>query len=202
MPSDPDGKLLSNAAFLVLSLLAEGESHGYQLERQVRNRGFRHWADVKRSVIYQALKRMQRLGMVESRLEEGGGPARKVYSITEAGRSRLSREAYLHLSAPAHPRNEFDLGLYALPFLPRDQVVGALDQAITVLKERRAFLQERIDWCNQQDLRLVALNFERPKLTIDAEIVWLSRLKNAVRYRELDTERLEWSEYETAPEVT
>ncbi len=188
-------KPLSNAAFVVLALLAEGESHGYHLERQAHARGFRYWTDLKRSSIYLALKRLLALGLVQSRLEEGGGPARKVYAITSAGQERLEADALTHLAAPGHPRSELDLGLYALPFVPRLHAQAALAQGRVVLEGRARFLQERLAWCRENQLPLVALSFERPLLALQAELGWLERVQRALEAGELVAEP-EWGRYE------
>jgi DNA-binding PadR family transcriptional regulator len=194
MTTEP--KLLPNAAFLVLCLLGEGEAHGYHLEQHAWNRGFRYWTDAKRSAIYGALKRLEKEGLVTSRLVEGEGPARKVYSLTPDGERRLAAEALEHLTAPDHPRNELDLGLYALPFIPAAEVAPALARAQAFLRGRLAFIEERARWCADNGLLLVALNFERPALTIRAEMEWLRRVEEAVVAGALDASSFEWQRYE------
>ncbi len=193
--TDPP-KPLPNAAFLVLCLLGEDEAHGYHLEQHAWNRGFRYWTDAKRSAIYGALKRLETEGLVTSRLVEGDGPARKVYSITDAGQQRLAAEALEHLTCPDHPRNELDLGLYALPYIPADEVASALARAREFLSQRLAFIEERLAWCGANDLPLVALNFERPALTVRAELAWLEKVEQAVATGELDTTVFDWQRYE------
>ncbi len=189
-------KPLPNAAFLVLALLAEGPAHGYQLERMVWNRGFRYWASAKRSAIYLALKRLSEQGLVASELEQGSAAPRKVYTITEAGRERLALDAVEHLSFSDHPHTEMDLGIYALPFLECDRALAALEQCHTTLSARYGFLEERLAWCREQEMPLVALGFERPALALRAELTWLEGVIEAVRSGSLDLEALEWQRYE------
>ncbi len=181
---------------LVLALLAEGPAHGYQLERLVWNRGFRYWAAVKRSSIYSALKRLGQLGLLEATLEEGSAAPRKVYAITEGGRKRLADETLSHLATPDHPHSEIDLGIYALPHLSRERALDGLASGRATLMGRLAFLEERLEWCKQQDLPLVALSFERPLLALRAELTWLDRVREAIEEGDLDTAALEWKLYE------
>jgi PadR family transcriptional regulator PadR len=71
----------------LLALLASEPSHGYELVRRVEAAGF---AGVGYGTIYPLLTRMRRLGLVADEMQASpSGPARKVYALTDAGRSRL-----------------------------------------------------------------------------------------------------------------
>lgn len=74
----------------LLLFLGEQESHGYDLVRQLA-------AELPTemipdpAVVYRMLRRLEREGAVASSLRPGGGgPARKVYTLTDAGRTRLA----------------------------------------------------------------------------------------------------------------
>ncbi len=188
-------KPLPNAAFLALALLAEGKAHGYLLERMVWNRGFRYWASAKRSAIYLALKRLEEQALVASELEQGGAAPRKVYTITPAGRERLARDAAEHIGHSDHPHTELDLGIYALPFLEPERALEALEGCRVTLSDRLGFLEERVAWCEEQSLPLVALSFQRPALALRAELTWLEGVIRAVREGDLDPTALEWQHY-------
>jgi DNA-binding PadR family transcriptional regulator len=169
---------LPDSAFVVLALLAEGEAHGYEIQRVAANRGFRFWTDLRRSSIYNALGALERAGLVAGTTESGGGAARRVYRVTRAGRVRLEHEGWAHLARPAHPRSEIDLGIYALPFLPRARVGPAIAECLAHLRAREAFLAERLAWCEAHGLRMPALAFERPLLALRAELRWLDRVRD------------------------
>lgn len=73
----------------LLLFLGEQESHGYDLVRQLA-------AELPTdmlpdpAVIYRILRRLEREGAVASNLRPGvGGPARKVYTLTGSGKTRL-----------------------------------------------------------------------------------------------------------------
>jgi DNA-binding PadR family transcriptional regulator len=73
----------------LLLFIAEGENWGYQLVRQLTEE---LPADMvpDRAVIYRLLRALEREGAVTSTLQSGsGGPARKIYSLTDEGRARL-----------------------------------------------------------------------------------------------------------------
>ncbi len=71
----------------VLLLLKESPSHGYDLLEQVRALGVRV---AEPSGLYRALRSMDEEGLVSSWWEPSqSGPARRLYVITEAGRTAL-----------------------------------------------------------------------------------------------------------------
>lgn len=74
---------------LVLGILAEGESYGYAILRQVNevSGGQLEWTD---GLLYPLLHRLERLGHVESTWQvPPGGRRRKYYRITDQGRAEL-----------------------------------------------------------------------------------------------------------------
>lgn len=193
MPKDHD---LPITAYLVLALLAEGEAHGYELQRKIHDRGFRFWTDIRRASIYNALKRLQGRGLIEGELHEGGGPARKVYRITKSGLEVFHQEAISYLSLPNHPRNEIDLGVLVLPYLDLESACEAVDASIELIREREAFVSEQLAWCRERELELPALGFERPLLSIRADLEWLRRLREHLGRREAPPRLGEWEDYE------
>ena len=85
----PDLRLEGFLAPCLLFLLKKEPAHGYELVERIK--------DVEMikavpgpGVIYRHLRRLEDMGMLESRLEPGsGGQARKVYSITPEGEDYL-----------------------------------------------------------------------------------------------------------------
>jgi PadR family transcriptional regulator PadR len=77
---------------LVLGILAEGESYGYAILKQVNelSGGHLEWTD---GLLYPLLHRLERLGHVESRWHTPAGERRrKYYRITEQGRAELAEQ--------------------------------------------------------------------------------------------------------------
>jgi PadR family transcriptional regulator, regulatory protein PadR len=74
---------------LILSLLARGESYGYELIQEVKQlSGHKiHWTD---GMLYPVLHRMEDNGWIESRwVEMENGRKRKYYSIKKDGQTAL-----------------------------------------------------------------------------------------------------------------
>jgi DNA-binding PadR family transcriptional regulator len=82
----------ASATPLVLGILAEGESYGYAILKEVTDRsgGQLEWTD---GLLYPLLHRLERLGHVESTWQTPpGGRRRKYYRITDQGRAELAEQ--------------------------------------------------------------------------------------------------------------
>src|SRR5918998_687723 len=82
----------ASATPLVLGILADGESYGYAILKQVDelSGGELEWTD---GLLYPLLHRLERQGLVESAWESSpGGRRRKYYRITNQGRAELAEQ--------------------------------------------------------------------------------------------------------------
>lgn len=74
----------------VLASLARGPRHGYAIAQELAEHGF---GLLKGGSLYPALNRMEASGALEATWVEGsGGPGRREYSLTEAGRQQLEAD--------------------------------------------------------------------------------------------------------------
>ena len=88
-------------AELVLGLLSAGARHGYEIKREHDAR-FPAAPPLAAGQVYATLKRLTRDGLVaEAGAEPGGGPERRLYELTPAGRERF--EAWLARPEPPSP---------------------------------------------------------------------------------------------------
>ncbi|WP_067813831.1 PadR family transcriptional regulator [Actinomadura kijaniata] len=72
----------------LLAVNAEEPAYGYEMTQRLAAAGLESVAE---GSIYPALGRLQRDGLLETYLVDGGGgPARKYYRLTEAGRAALT----------------------------------------------------------------------------------------------------------------
>ena len=139
---------LTNAEMALLSLLAENPLHGYQIESLIEARGMRNWAEIGFSSIYYALNKMEKSGLVESRIQpEEGRPARRVYSLTGLGWQALTSAEYQRLSQPRPYSADFSLALACLPLLPVEEQIEALSERVRSLQAQEQEIQQK--W--QQD---------------------------------------------------
>ena len=75
-------------SLLLLQLLAERESYGYEVVQRLHALGL---VDILEGTVYPALSRLEREGRLTTRLvPSSSGPARKYYRPTEAGHEALA----------------------------------------------------------------------------------------------------------------
>lgn len=119
---------LTNAELAILSLVAESDRYGYEIEQVLEARGMRAWTEVGFSSIYYLLKKLERKGFVASeRLAPAGpGKARVVYSLLPPGARALKQGVREALSIPQPAPPAFLLGLANLPALEPAVVRQAL----------------------------------------------------------------------------
>lgn len=102
--TDPDALPLSVPVYQILVALAREPAHGYALIEEIRERTEGE-VDLTPSTLYGALHRMLERGWIVEEAEaasEAGGPRRRIYGITDAGRELARAEARRLHRAAAH----------------------------------------------------------------------------------------------------
>lgn len=128
---------MTDAELSILSLLAQGPRYGHEIQQLIEERGLREWLVIGFSSVYYILNKFEKLLMVSSELRsDGRGPARKLYSLTAAGRGVLQTAVSDLLRRPRALGTGFELGLANLHVLKPAQ-------AYQVLTHHRKDLQEQ-----------------------------------------------------------
>ena len=83
-------ELKGHLELLLLSALAEGPSHGYELIERLRARSDNAF-DLPEGTVYPALHRLERDGLLTSAWTDARGRRRRVYRLTRRGRGALAR---------------------------------------------------------------------------------------------------------------
>lgn len=168
---------MTPAELAVLSLIAEGPRHGYEIEKVIEDRGMREWTEIGFSSIYYLLKKLEKKGLVEGNIEPavGRGPATRVYRMTKAG-GQAWREAVVDvLSTPRGSGNPFLIGLANLPGLSEVEALAALRHYREELSERRKHVRDKAE--EQRPLpQHVEAMFDYSLTMIDAEFEWVTGL--------------------------
>ncbi|QCB92440.1 PadR family transcriptional regulator [Cellulomonas shaoxiangyii] len=91
-PADWPGEWLRGVLTLcVLRVLTDGATYGYDIAQRLDAAGL---GEVKGGTLYPLLGRLHTAGLVREEWRPGaGGPGRKYYELTEAGRAHLERDA-------------------------------------------------------------------------------------------------------------
>lgn len=165
---------MTNAELAILSLIAEQPRHGYDIEQVIEQRGMRDWTEIGFSSIYYLLNKLEKDGMVKSRLEqpEGKGPARKIYSITAGGKRAYSEGVLAVLSTRTSSAKPFLMGLSNLPVIPREQLIKALNTYAAQVEESVIQMRGRAE--EQQHLpSFVEAMFDYSQVLAEAELKWI-----------------------------
>lgn len=168
--------MLTNAELAILGLVLEEPRHGYAIEAVIEARGMRDWTEVGFSSIYYLLNKLEKRGLIRSRLApaEAQGPARRVYRGTRAGRKAWREGTLAALAEPDESGDPFLLGLSGLPGLPPGDSVEAVEQYRQALVARQAAVADRWAELDNGDAPLfLEAMFTYSLDLLDAEIQWL-----------------------------
>jgi DNA-binding PadR family transcriptional regulator len=162
----------------LLGLLAQRPRHGYELHAAFEAvvGGERNW-DVKPAQIYTTLARLKESGLVrEEGLERAGGPDKRIYAITEAGRAELGR----WLATPVrttHQRDEFFLKLMltlAIGEAPPQRVLYA--QRASLYQELHSLTVHRGEADPESELGQILL-LDQAIMRLEADLRWLDMIE-------------------------
>ena len=167
---------MTNAEFAILSLIAEKDRHGYEIESLIEERGLREWTEIGFSSIYYLLKKLEKKKWIKGKVMRQAGPGRSrvVYHISAAGRTALRAGTLEALSVPHRASSPMQLGLANLPAISKEDALAALRQQSEGLSEHRGRIQAR--WESQQPLPFfVDAMFDLALTKITTDLDWLER---------------------------
>jgi len=131
---------------VVLSLFAEGEKHGYELNAELERREVKDWAGVSRPQVYYSLKKLLEGRLIEpvAATSAALGPDRQVYQITQAGeetlRESLGREHWATQRVPP----PFLTWLALSPHASRKAIEKITARRVAFLREKIATEQQHL----------------------------------------------------------
>jgi len=130
---------MTNAAVVVLGLLAEQARYAYEIEEEIKARNLRTWARIGFSSIYHALGTLEKKGLVTSQKADSPmGPDRKVFAITDEGRRQLREGALVRLAERLPLPSSFYVGLSLIGHIEHAAAMEALQRHAQQVSQRRA----------------------------------------------------------------
>jgi DNA-binding PadR family transcriptional regulator len=116
---------MTEPELLLLGLVAEMPRHGYQLAREIDERGMREWTPIGFSSIYFLLAKLEEKHLVRSK-EPTRAKAKKVFAITAAGRRALVSQTFKSLSEYSPTYSSVRMGMLHWPVLTKKEALKAL----------------------------------------------------------------------------
>jgi DNA-binding PadR family transcriptional regulator len=124
-----------NVKTICLAILYDGEATGYEIRKLSVEGEYSYFIDASFGSIYPALARLELEALVTSRVEQQDGkPAKKIYSITEAGRSSFIQSLFEKLGEDEF-RSEFLLFLRFASELPQSLVDQRLNERLVDIEQ-------------------------------------------------------------------
>ncbi|WEK02699.1 MAG: PadR family transcriptional regulator [Candidatus Devosia phytovorans] len=131
-----------NVRTLCLSILYEGDATGYDIRRMCVEGECAYFVEASYGSIYPALAKLEAEKLVVSRTEpQPGKPAKKIYSITDAGRDEFAEALAGPLGEDVF-RSPFLLFARYAHILPRDLVAARAQEFLDKLGDKHSKLQD------------------------------------------------------------
>jgi len=182
----------SPLGLIVLWQLWSEPMHVYRLQKLLEAEGKNRIVNVRsRASLYQAIERLERLGLVEvsATVRQEGYPDRVVYAITDAGRLLARQWLRDMLSDTGGQFPEFIVALSILFALPVEEAREQLELRTERLAEQLAETERGLEAAPPGLPRLFLLEEEYRRTLLEAEIGWLRGV-----IADLTDGRLTWSE--------
>jgi DNA-binding PadR family transcriptional regulator len=138
MPATPTA---SAKELFVLGRLMSRPTHGHEIMRTLAESRADLWVELSEKHVYYILKKLERDGLVAVDVQQDGGrPARRVFTITPAGRTEFARLMTAGPLVESMPYSEFDVVFGMLAYT--DALTPA--EKTSVLERRAAHLRELV----------------------------------------------------------
>lgn len=155
-----------NVRTLCLSILYEGESTGYEIRRMSVEGECSYFIEASFGSIYPALAKLEGDGLVTSRTEQQvGKPAKKIYSITEAGRTAFLDELAQPLGEDVFRSPFLLFALYAHA-LPRELVEQRANEFLASIVEKHSKLEDAFQERNSNASEAWVISYGRAMMEV------------------------------------
>lgn len=167
---------VSDNEYAVLSLLGEGDRHGYEIEGVITDRGMREWTGIGFSSIYFLLGKLEERGLARSTAGARGPKSRKVFAITPQGRAALTETTGQMLGVPNR------VFPHVLPAMANWPVLGEAAGLSALEQRRKALMREiaRVEGARDSQMPLpdfVEALFDYAISQLKTDVAWIERTR-------------------------
>lgn len=160
---------------LILYYLSLKSTHGYEIQKFIQVNHMDSWTKIQSGSIYYALAKLEKEGLIVlAGGENAGAKARKVYSITDKGRTELTKLVREELNRQMCEVGSDKFILYPLLSVSSKEEIGRILAAhIAELEKQKAALQKWRDIkVNSSTLEVEKISFEMMLSNLDYQISW------------------------------
>ncbi|MFD6431605.1 PadR family transcriptional regulator [Streptomyces venezuelae] len=137
---------MSAIRLLVMGAVRQhGRAHGYQVRNDLEYWGAHEWSNAKPGSIYHALKQLAKQGLLrahEIAPSTAGGPPRTEYEMTDQGTEEYLSLLRESLTMYDQRPDILTAALGLMVDLPREEVVGLLEERVRRIEEWRTSVTE------------------------------------------------------------
>jgi len=165
--------------YAILGLLHYQDMHGYRIKRHVEQH-FGHMWSINYGQIYPNLKKMEDEGLVTKReIARPGTPARKLYSLTQAGRDAFSEWLESDPQGTMLLRDPFLLRFVFFGFGSKEQALGQMDEQIRSYEAQLEKRRENLRRWHRQGMYVRQMG-ELGLLLNEMMLEWLKRSRGEI----------------------
>ncbi len=164
--------------YALLGLLAQQPRHGYELRAAFEALvGGRDTWEVKPGQVYATLERLAEAGLIaEVGVEREGGPEKRIYALTPAGREALHEWFYTGIASDHH-RDEFFVKLMIGLLVEGTDLHRLIQvQRSTLYQELHRFTRQRMETDPKTELAYV-LFLDKVVMHLEADLRWLDMVE-------------------------
>ncbi len=169
--------MVSRISVMILGLLMEGERHGYDLFREMGERGMLRWTSASKVAVYKSLANLEREGCLTSWVEKSGNtPERRIYAVTAQGEERLHDQVYDICTSQEPIRLETSIGLAFIAHLSLEEARDALESRLRYIEGQVRRLTRERDIMEGLAGDMFAEILEHELAVYKGEARWLKRV--------------------------
>ena len=173
---------------VTLALLCERPMHPYEMYQLLIARNQDRTVKLRPGTLYHAVNWLEDSGyvMATGTDREGNRPERTTYDITDEGRAALRSSVVSMLAQPQEEFPEFAVAMGEAHTLPKDEVIAALRERVTVLEAEARRGDNFMDHANKRGLpRRFILGGEFALHRARADVAWLHSVIAGIESGEL-----------------
>ncbi|MBF4693597.1 PadR family transcriptional regulator [Fusibacter ferrireducens] len=159
---------------LILYYLSLKTTHGYEIQKFIQLNHMEEWNNIHSGSIYYAMSKLQKEGMIDL-VEKVGHheKSRKIYEITDKGRSHLAQMALQELEKPLGAITAEKFLIYPIVAnLSKPIIVSAIEAHISMLQKSLADIRMWSEQKQDKAGEVEKATFKLMESTVENQIEW------------------------------
>lgn len=159
---------------LILYYLSLKPTHGYEIQKFIQLNHMEEWSNIQSGSIYYAMNKLEKNGLIELVEKVGDNEkSRRIYAITEKGRSKLAQMALHEFKKPLGCISSEKFLIYPIVAnLTRQEMLLEIEEHITMLQKELYNINYWYEKKEKTVGNLEKATFKLMKNTVENQIEW------------------------------